>query len=190
MPRAEPLDPRVQDLDVREAPRHVPPHRIAARGSGRAPVVPPRPSSRHGRSARGWVMLLCWLGLSALSGHAAAGAGDIKAAALQSCPSIEEEIVDLDLLAEGLKNSRAVSVVEKLRLRTSIDGLIDRMKAYHDGAKHFSQAELQQQYDLLLMRIAAHLQHKDQVLHGRLCNAWEPIWRDLVDSGSFYAKFK
>jgi hypothetical protein len=35
------------------------------------------------------------------------------------------------------------------------------------------------------MRIAAHLQHKDQVLHGRLCNAWDAIWRDLIDSSSF-----
>ena len=40
------------------------------------------------------------------------------------------------------------------------------------------------------MRIAAHLQHKDHLLHGRLCNAWESIWRDLVDSGTFYSNFK
>lgn len=149
-----------------------------------------RPSSRAGPSARHLSALLCWLGLSALPGPAIANADAAKAAALQACPPIEEEIVDLQLLAEGLRNSGAVSVLEKLRLRSAIDDLIGRMKAYHDGARSFNLAQLQQQYDLLLMRIAAHLQHKDQLLHGRLCNAWGPIWRDLVDSGTFYGNFK
>jgi hypothetical protein len=107
-----------------------------------------------------------------------------KAAALQDCPAVEEEIVDLDLLAEGLKNSGAVGLLEKVRLRSAIDAMIGRMKAFHAGAKAYTLPQLQQQYDVLLVRIAAHLQHKDTVLHGQLCNAWEPIWRDLADAGS------
>jgi hypothetical protein len=129
------------------------------------------------------------LTLCAASGHGAAAAESAKTAALQACPPVEEEVVDLHLLAEGLKNSRAVSLVEKLRLRSAINGLVERFQAFHGGATNYSMAQLQQQYDLLLMRIAAHLQHKDQVLHGQLCNAWEPIWRDLIDSSRFSQRF-
>lgn len=187
---------REQWLPRRAPPRCAPlPGRFACRAH-RIPHVAAGPLHMALTIIR-WLVRCAWLlCTAALHAQAIAGTGlrDARDAqlqdALQSCPAIEEEIVDLDLLAEGLKNSRAVGVVEKLRLRTAIDGLIGRMKAFHDGAKDFSEAELQQQYDLLLMRIAAHLQHKDQVLHGRLCNAWEPIWRDLVDSGSFHAKFK
>ena len=35
------------------------------------------------------------------------------------------------------------------------------------------------------MRIAAHLQHKDQLLHGQLRNAWEAIWLELIDRDGF-----
>ena len=89
------------------------------------PASVSRPSSPTGPSARNLAALVCCLGLTALSGHAmAANAVAAKAAALQACPPIEEEIVDLQLLADGLKNSSAVSVLEKLRLRAAIDDLI------------------------------------------------------------------
>ena len=111
------------------------------------------------------------------------------ATALQSCPPVEDEIVDLDLLAEGLKNSNAVGFLEKLRLKKSIDELLARFSAYHYGSRSHSLVELQEQYNVLLMRIAAHLQHKDRSLHGQLCNAWFEIWHDLEDPDRFSEKF-
>jgi hypothetical protein len=138
--------------------------------------------SRTGRP-RCWALSLLGSLSIATSGLAQAQPAGTRAEALQSCPSVEEEIVDLDMLAEGLKKTDAVSLFEKVRLKSSIDGLISRLKAYHGGARAYSLAQLQQQYDLLLMRIAAHLQHKDELLHGRLCNAWEPIWQELSNNG-------
>lgn len=110
-------------------------------------------------------------------------------AALQSCPSIEDESIDLRLLAKGLKNSSAVGIFEKLKLKSAIENLVGRFDAYHQGARQFSLEELQQQYDVLLMRIAAHLQHKDILLHQQLCNAWFLIWEDLSDPTRFTEKF-
>ena len=125
-----------------------------------------------------------------LTGAAASQSTDTtRVSALQSCPDVEEEIVDLELLADGLKSSRAVGLIEKIRLRSSIDTLIKRMEAFHSGDRQYSLAELQEQYDVLLMKIAANLQHKDTVLHGQLCNAWQPIWQDLQDSNRFSEKF-
>jgi hypothetical protein len=131
------------------------------------------------------------LAVAATSLSVPAGAPSVMGgtAALQACPAVEEEIVDLHLLADGLKDSRAVSLWEKLRLKSAIDELIGRFQAYHDGRRDFSLAQLQEQYDLLLMRIAAHLQHKDVILHQRLCNAWFQIWQDLEDPQRFAEKF-
>jgi hypothetical protein len=119
----------------------------------------------------------------------AAGAQGTPGAALKACPTIKNEIVDLDKLADALGHSAAVGVFEKLRLKSAIDELIGRMKDYHRGARHFSLAQLQEQYDLLMMRIAGQLQGKDTALHGQLCNAWESIWATLQDRQRFQEKF-
>ena len=102
---------------------------------------------------------------------------------------MQQEIVDLDMLAEGLKNSGAVGMFEKLRLKSAIDELIGRFKAFHGGNRQYTLAELQEQYDLLMMRIARQLQDKDVALHGQLCNAWGSIWATLQDRGRFMEKF-
>ena len=106
-------------------------------------------------------------------------------AVLQACPKVSAEIVDLHTLAEGLKNSSAVGLVEKLRLKSAIDTLIERFKAYHQGGRGFTLEQLQEQYDLLMMRIARQLQDKDLPLHGQLCNAWGSIWAALQDRARF-----
>jgi hypothetical protein len=111
------------------------------------------------------------------------------ATALQACPKVQQEIVDLDMLADGLKDSSAVGMLEKLRLKSAIDELIGRFKAFHRGNRQYTLAELQEQYDLLMMRIARQLQDKDLALHGRLCNAWDSIWATLQDRDRFMEKF-
>lgn len=131
---------------------------------------------------------LVWMGVSTQA-HPAASPFPSHAEALQQCPAVEEEIVDLSMLAEGLKDSKAVGLIEKIRLKKAIDDLIARFSAYHVGDRRFSMVELQQQYDILLMRIASHLQHKDLLLHQQLCNAWELIWQDLENADRFSEKF-
>ena len=133
-------------------------------------------------------MLAASLAFGAI-GQTSPPGGDTRATALQACPKVSREIVDLDTLAEGLKHSNAVSTFEKLRLKSSIDQLIGRLKGFHGGARNYSLDQLQEQYDLLMMRIAAQLQDKDVALHGQLCNAWEPLWAQLQDRGRFMEKF-
>jgi hypothetical protein len=128
--------------------------------------------------------------LLALGGATNRAAGEAAhPAVLQACPTVHEEIVDLDMLAGGLKKSSAVGLVEKLRLKSSIDELIGRFKAFHGGNRQYTLNELQEQYDLLMMRIARQLQDKDLPLHGQLCNAWGSIWATLQDRGRFMEKF-
>jgi hypothetical protein len=139
----------------------------------------------HARPALAATALLLALG----AGPAVAAGEAAHAAALQACPKVKDEIVDLDRLAEGLKRSSAVGLFEKVRLKSAIDDLIGRFKAFHRNNKQFTLAELQEQYDLLMMRIARELQDKDVTLHGQLCNAWESIWATLQDRSRFLEKF-
>jgi hypothetical protein len=122
-------------------------------------------------------------------GQANPPADSAHATALQACPKVTQEIVDLNVLADGLKNSNAVGLFEKVRLKSAIDELIGRMKAFHGGARSYTLAQLQEQYDVLMMRIASQLQDKDLQLHGQLCNAWDSIWSQLADRGRFTANF-
>ncbi len=105
--------------------------------------------------------------------------------ALSQCPPIEEEAIDLKALAEMLKKTHAVGLVTKISLKSDINGLLARMDNFHQGKKDFNLEQLQEQYDVLLMKIASHLQDKDLDLHRHLCNAWFLIWEDLRDEQRF-----
>ena len=84
------------------------------------------------------------------------------------------------------QRSRAPSAcLEKIRLKSAIDDLIDCCSALHPGAMRYTQAGLQERYDLRLMRIATLLQQNDWRLHGQPCNPLETIWLDRVDCGRF-----
>ncbi len=116
---------------------------------------------RFAKSPSAWLMLA--LLLASPMARAQSTSGDKHLAALQACPAVKNEIVDLHVLEQGLKDSSAVGLFEKLRLKSAIDDLIERMKAFHKGERRFTLAELQEQYDLLMMRIAQLLQDKDAV---------------------------
>jgi hypothetical protein len=72
-------------------------------------------------------------------------------------------------------------------LKSAIDELIGRMKPSRRART--TAGPLQEQYDLLMMRIARQLQDKDLPLHGQLCNAWNSLWSQLVDRSRFMEKF-
>jgi hypothetical protein len=102
------------------------------------------------------------------------------------CPPVEEEIVDLQLLGDMLADSKAIGIFTKLGLKRDIEKVLSRLNKFHDGKSKFSLEQLQEQYDLLLMKIAIHLQDKDLALHKHLCNAWLVIWEDLRDFDRFH----
>ena len=127
------------------------------------------------------------LTLGGASAHASGEA--THAAALQACPKVQQEIVDLDRLVEGLKKSSAVGMIDKLRLTSSIDELIGRLCAFHGGRGPYTLEQLEEQHDVLMMRVARALQDKDLPLHGQLCNAWDSIWATLQDRRRFTETF-
>lgn len=104
---------------------------------------------------------------------------------LEGCPPVEEEIVDLEILADMLAKTSAVGLLTKLSLKKDINRVLSRLEDYHDGRGRFTLVQLEEQYNLLLMKIATHLQDKDLATHRHLCNAWLVIWEDLKDPERF-----
>lgn len=102
------------------------------------------------------------------------------------CPPVEEEIVDLQVLADMLAKTRAVGMFTKLGLKKDIDKMLFRLNQFHNGNSKFTLEQLEEQYNLLLMKIAIHLQDNDLTLHRHLCNAWLVIWEDLRDFDRFH----
>ena len=99
---------------------------------------------------------------------------------------MEEEIVDLQILAAMLADTRAIGIFTKLGLKKAIEKMLLRLRRFHSGNSKFTLEQLEEQYDLLLMKIAIHLQDNDLTLHSHLCNAWLVIWEDLRDYDKFH----
>jgi len=102
-----------------------------------------------------------------------------------ACPSVEEEIIDLQMLIAGLRDTTAIGKLTKLRLRSDINIILRRLERLHDSNSRFTLDQLEEQYHLLLMRIATLIHDDDLLLHQQLCNAWARIWFDLKNPDSF-----
>ena len=102
------------------------------------------------------------------------------------CPPVEEEIVDLQILGDMLADTKAIGLFTKLSLKKDIDKVLLRLKKFHGGKSKFTLEQLEEQYDLLLIKIAIHLQDNDLALHKHLCNAWLEIWEELRDFDRFH----
>jgi len=85
-----------------------------------------------------------------------------------------------------LADTKAIGLLAKLGLRKDIKIILKRLEAYHDGKGKYLLDELEEQYDLLMMKIASQLQDRDLMLHRHLCNAWLEIWNDLSDFDKFH----
>jgi hypothetical protein len=104
---------------------------------------------------------------------------------LSACPSVDEEILDLQMLSGALRDTKAVGTMTKIRLKSDINMVLTRLENWHAGKTKFTLDELEEQYNLLLMKIATLINDRDQVLHQQICNSWVGLWLDLKDPDSF-----
>jgi len=102
-----------------------------------------------------------------------------------ACPSVAEEIVDLEMLTAALRETKAIGKITKIRLGSDIKKVLSRLESWHDNKSKFTLDQLEEQYNLLLMKIAILIHDDDLFLHQQLCNAWAGIWLDLKDPDRF-----
>ena len=93
--------------------------------------------------------------------------------------------LDLKTLEQRLKDTSAIGVLTKLSLKNQVDDLVDRFRAYHDGKRPPTLAELRPNFELLLMKVLSLLQDKDAALAHDIDASRDAIWSVLADKQKF-----
>lgn len=93
--------------------------------------------------------------------------------------------LDLESLKTRLKETKAIGVFTKLALKNQVDDLLDQFRAFHQGRRKTTLAELRRPYDLLLLKVLALLQDTDPPLAGAIVASREAIWSILADPAKF-----
>jgi hypothetical protein len=135
--------------------------------------------------AAGLIAVLIGLGAGALG----------KTVALAATPAVTPQIpigdqdgdgdVDLDDLAQRIRNTSAIGLFTKLSLKRDIDALERDLKAFHGGAARSNLGELHQRYDALVDRLMDLVQGKDPVLARDISRSKSALWAELADADEF-----
>jgi hypothetical protein len=97
------------------------------------------------------------------------------------CSSVEQEIVDFEILEKEIRNTKAIGGLSKLKLSGDINKMVADLKKYHAGDSPLTLEQHREQYDLLYMKVVSQVQDKDPELFNKLCNAWDPLWAAMQD---------
>ena len=93
--------------------------------------------------------------------------------------------LDLRLLEQRLKDTRAIGVFTKLSLKNQVDDLLAQFRAYHKGGSGKTLAQLRQSYEVLLLKVVSLLQDDDPNLAAAVGSSREAIWGVLSDPKKF-----
>lgn len=89
--------------------------------------------------------------------------------------------LDLKSLEQRLKETSAIGVLTKLSLKNQVDDLVARFKAFHDGTRPPTLAELRPAFELLIMKVLTLLQDHDKALANDINASRDAIWGVLTD---------
>ncbi len=96
-----------------------------------------------------------------------------------------EPPLDLDLLEQRLRETKAIGVFTKLALKNQVDDLLDKFRDFYQGRSNTSLAQLRQPYEMLILKVLALLQDSDPALARDLVESREAIWKVLSDREKF-----
>ena len=74
-----------------------------------------------------------------------------------------------------------MGVLTKLSLKNQVDDLVQRFRAFHQGQRPPTLAELRPAFDLLLMKVLSLLQDKDPPLARDIDGSRNALWGVLTD---------
>jgi len=124
------------------------------------------------------ILILTMLSFTIMVNAASTGSSGVVRT---KCTSVEQEIVDFETLEKGIRNTKAIGGLSKLKLSGDINKMVADLKTYHAGDSPHTLEQHREQYDLLYMKVMSQVQDKDPELFNKLCNAWDPLWAELQD---------
>lgn len=93
--------------------------------------------------------------------------------------------LDLASLEKRLKETSAIGVFTKLTLKNQVDDLLNQFRAFYQGRRKTTLANLRQPYDLLILKVLTLLQDSDPSLAREIRESREAIWAILSNPGEF-----
>lgn len=93
--------------------------------------------------------------------------------------------LDVATLRVRLKDTPAIGLVAKLRLKSEIEDLIDDLAAFHNGRAHQALDTIQARYRGLVVRVVGLLEQGDAPLAHDLTASTDHLWATLADPGQF-----
>lgn len=92
--------------------------------------------------------------------------------------------LNLSVLEQRVRDTRAISVLQKLVLQQDVDDLLVRFRAAHRSG-HAQLTALRRPYDTLLTNIQSLFVRRDPQLASEIAASREAIWEVLVDRTRF-----
>jgi len=171
-PRVAPEAPKVATEATKPAPTPTPAKSTAAPTLPKAPTAAPAATASKAAAP-------------APRPPVAPEASAAKAAPVAQTAAPKPAPLNLKTLEQRLKDTGAIGVLTKLSLKNQVDDLVGQFRAYHDGRRPPTLAELRPGFELLLMKVLSLLQDKDSALARDINASRDAIWTVLADKQKF-----
>jgi hypothetical protein len=93
--------------------------------------------------------------------------------------------LNLETLETQLRKTKAIGLFTKLELKNEVGDLVKDVDNYHRNRSQLSLTELEERFDLLVMKLLLLLQDGDPPLHQMIADARPALWTTLADPDQF-----
>ncbi|MFT5768369.1 MAG: hypothetical protein ACI9H8_000326 [Lysobacterales bacterium] len=100
-------------------------------------------------------------------------------------PATAEPTLDMETLETGLRKTKAIGLFTKLELKSQVEDLLDELEDYHNAKSTYSLVQLEEHFNLLVMKLMILLQDDDPQLHRQIVQARPALWTTLADPTQF-----
>lgn len=89
--------------------------------------------------------------------------------------------LDLDGLEQRLRKTKAIGLFTKIELKNQVNDLLKQFDQFHGNGSPLNLAQLEERFDLLMMKVLLLVQDGDPPLHRDIADAREALWAALAD---------
>src|SRR5262245_19594604 len=114
-----------------------------------------------------------------------AGLAALALISLLGSPATAAQGLDVASLRVRLKDTPAIGLIAKLRLKTEIEDLLGDLATFHRGRASESLDAIHTRYSGLVGRVVAMLERGDAPLARDLRTSTDHLWSTLADPGQF-----
>ena len=93
--------------------------------------------------------------------------------------------MDLDGLEARLRKTKAIGLFTKLELKSQVQDLLEDVEDYHQSRNSISLSQLEEHFNLLVMKLLVLLEGEDPQLHHDIARARPALWTTLADPAHF-----